>query len=197
MPRCLLVLFFTLAISAGSAAAYKTCPEPFVATQINLPENSHLSSHQQAAIRAHLTGRCFGVNKPGELARWFVCELQTLGYMSPQVSEPTITVLDPRRRPQPVSVTVQFVEGPRYKIRDIRWHGSNAVSIEQIVAISELQPGDVLDMSKGSETLNAVLLLYRSIGYPDVAIAPQPQMANDGVKEVTLHFYVSEGAYSL
>lgn len=196
MPRFLLVLLFSIGISVSPTAAYDTCPEPFVATEINLPENSHLSSHQQAVIRAHLTGRCFGVNKPGELVRWFLSELQTLGYMRPQVSEPTVTVLDPRRRPQPVSVGVQFIEGPRYKVRDIRWHGNNAVSIDQIVAISELQPGDILDMSKGRETLEAVLRLYQSIGYRDVAITDQPQMADDGVEEVTLHFYVSEGAYS-
>ena len=146
-------------------------------------------------MRARLTGRCFGATKPGELVSWFISELQNLGYMRPHVSEPTVRVLDPSQRPQTVSVTVQFVEGPRYKVRDIRWHGIKAVSIEQIVAISEVQPGDVLDMSKGRETMDAVLLLYHSIGYRNVVIVPEPEMV-EGVAEVTLHFYVSEGATS-
>lgn len=192
MPRC--VLFLSLLVFAIPAAAHKTCPEPFVVTAVNLPANSHLTSHQQAMMRAKLTGRCFG-RKPGELVRWFSSELDRFGYLNAKISEPTVAILDPTRHPQPVALTVEFVEGPRFKIREITWHGINAISVEQIVAVSVLQPGDVYDINKEQEIADTVSVLYHALGYWKVVITPRMQ-SDDAAGDVTLNYTVVEGAYS-
>ena len=115
---------------------------------MTLPTTTQLSPREQATIRARLIGRCFDDQQVGELAGPVRDTLQSFGYFRATVSQPTITIVDVSRHPQPVSLNVEVVEGARYKVREITWSGIKAVSSEQIVPISQIRPEDILDMSK-------------------------------------------------
>src|SRR6202022_4768694 len=117
--------------------------------------------------------------------------LQSFGYFRATVSQPTITIDDVSRHPQPVSVNVEVVEGARYKVREITWSGIKAVSSEQIVPISQIRPEDILDMSKVRETLEAARRLYAAIGYPTASIVSEVQVHEAG-RWVLLYFRVVE-----
>jgi hypothetical protein len=130
---------------------------------VTLPTTTQLSPREQATIRARLIGRCFDDQQVGELAGPVRDTLQSFGYFRATVSQPTITIVDVSRHPQPVSLNVEVVEGARYKVREITWSGIKAVSSEQIVPISQIRPEDILDMSKVRETLEAVRRLYAAV----------------------------------
>lgn len=194
--RCiLLVLFLVLVLPIGTLcqAAAATCDAQFVVTEVSLPPDSDLTTRQQTIVRAHLTGRCFSGTKPNELSNWELAQLGNLGYYDAKVEEPTVTVLDASRHPQPVSLSLKFTKGARYRVREITWLGIQAISMERIASISELSPHDILDLSKVEETLDTVRLLYHAIGYPGVVITPQIQCDKNGHSAI-VNYIVSEGA---
>lgn len=80
-------------------------------------------------------------------------------------------------------------------MREIQWLGIKAISMDQILSISQVHPEDVLDTSKVQETLEAVDRLYIAIGYPEVSIASEVQVQDAG-HWVSLYFRVLEGVQS-
>jgi outer membrane protein assembly factor BamA len=175
-------------------AAQDSCDKQFVVSQVNLPTTTHLSRSEQAAIRARLIGHCFDDQQLGELAARVRDALQNFGYLRATVSEPSITVADASRHPQPVSLNVEIEQGAHYQVREIEVIGSRVVTSDQIISVSQIQLGDVLDMSKVRETVKAVRRLYAATGYDKVSIAAQVRfLAGLGV---CVAFKVVEGAQS-
>lgn len=195
MARPLLTIFLALVfvISGLLPAAAATCDAKFVVTEVNLPASSQLTSRQQSTLRGGLIGRCFSGSKPGELSTWEHAALANLGYFDATVSEPTVRIVDSSRHPQPVALNLEFIEGARYRIRDITWSGIQAISNERIVSISELHPGDILNYSKVHEMLDTVRMLYHAIGYWDVEITLEIQRLKEG--QAIVNYKVSEGAW--
>jgi len=76
-----------------------------------------------------MIGNCVGGPQVGELANRVRDTLQTFGYFRAIVSEPTITIVDGSRHPQPVSLKVEFAEGARYRVREIVWSGMKALTL--------------------------------------------------------------------
>ena len=197
MHSLLVVSLAAFAFVAGPpiAAAQDSCDEQFVVSQVSLPTTTQLSPSEQAAIRARLIGRCFDDQQLGELAGRVRDTLQGFGYFRATVSEPTVTIADVSRHPQPVSLNVEVAEGARYKVREISWSGIKAVSSEQVFSISQIRPEDILDMSRVRETLEAVRSLYAAIGYPKASIVLQVQVHEAG-HWASVDFSVVEGAQS-
>ena len=200
--RSLLVLTFVGLAFVGScsiAAAQESCDEQFVVSQVNLPTTTPLPPREQAAIRARLTGNCFDGQQVGELADQVRDTLQTLGYFRAIVSEPTITIVDGSRHPQPVSLKVEFAEGARHRVREIVWSGMNALTADQLFALSLIRPGDILDTGKVRETLETVRRLYVAVGYPKASIVSEIEGAEDVRQHrhlMRVRFNVVEGSPS-
>src|SRR5262249_44760694 len=145
--------------------------------------------------RVRLIGRCFNDGEIGELGDRVRDALQNSGYFRASVSIPNATILDFSRHPQLVSLNVQFTEGARYKVREVQWSGIKAITMDQILSISQLHPEDILDTSKVRETQEAVRRLYVAIGYPAASIVPEVQVHEAG-HWLSLHFGVLEGVQS-
>src|SRR5262249_14586313 len=162
---CVLFLVALAFVGSPSIAAQDSCDKQFAVSQVSLQATTELSTREQATIRSLMMGRCFDEQQMGELASRVRETLHTSGYFRATVSAPMITRVDATRHPQPVSLNVDFVEGARYKVREITWSGIKALSSEQVFSISQIGPEDTLDMSKVRETLDAVRRLYAAIGY--------------------------------
>ncbi len=175
--------------------AQEPCDKQFVVSQVSLPSTTRLSRSEQAAIRAGLVGRCFDDRELGELAGSVRNRLLSLGYLRATVSEPTLSITDASRHPQPVSLNVELQEGTRYKVREVEWWDLKAVSLEQVMAVSPIQLDDVVDMGKVRETVETVRKLYAANGYPNASILPRVQF-QEGGHWVTVIFRVTEGAQS-
>jgi len=195
MPRVLAAVFLMLAFVGIPllATAQISCQKQFVTSEVILPTTTQLTPAELAATRARLIGRCFDDGKDGELSDRVRDALQSFGYFRASVSEPSVTVVDFSRRPQLVSLNIEFAEGARYKVREIIWSGIKAVSTDQIVSVSQIHPEDILDTSKVRDLLEAVRRLYIAIGYPNVTIVPEVQVHEAG-HWVSLKFSVREGA---
>jgi outer membrane protein assembly factor BamA len=188
-PLVLSLVVFALGAALPFVSAQDSCDRQFVVSHVSLPM-TRLSRSEQAAIRARLIGRCFDDQQLSELAGPVRDTLQSLGYLHATVSQPTLMIADASRHPQPVSLNVEVAEGARYKVTAVEWWNLSAVSFEQITSVSPIQVGDVLDMSKIRETLEAVRRLYAANGYPQASIVPQFREAGHGV---TVSFAVVEG----
>jgi hypothetical protein len=195
MPRILVVLLLTVALLGipSVAASQARCEEQFVISRVTVPMTSRLTPEEEAAIRTRLIGRCFDDVNDGGLNDRVRDALQSFGYFRATVSEPTLRVLDFNRRPQPVALNIQFIQGPQYRVREIKWSGIRAVSLDQILSVSQVRPGDILDTSKVRDLLEAVRRLYIAIGYASVTIVPVVQIHEAG-HCVSLNFKIYEGA---
>jgi hypothetical protein len=145
---CLSLAALALGAFSILVVAQEPCDKQFVVSQVSLPTTTRLSQSEQAAIRADLIGRCFDDRWLSGLAGSVRDKLQSFGYLRAAVSEPTLTIADASRDPQPISVAVEVKEGARYKVREVEWWNLKAVSLEQIMAVSPIQIDDVVDMSK-------------------------------------------------
>jgi outer membrane protein assembly factor BamA len=192
MHRPLVVSLAALAL-VSVPAIVSACDKEFVVSQVILPATTHLSRSEQAAIRARLIGRCLDDQHLGELASQVRDTLQSFGYLHATVSEPSITIAGASRQPQPVSLNVEVEEGALYKVIAVEWWNLKAISFEQITSVSPIQVGDVLDMRKVRDTLEAARRLYAANGYPQASIIPQFREAGHAV---TVSFAVVEGAQS-
>lgn len=195
MPRIALLLIPALVFTVGSSLPTEaaSCDAKFVVTDVNFPPASHITRRQRTTIRARLTGRCLTGSKPDELKILQLVQLQNLGYYDAEVLDPDMTVIDSGRHPQPVSLTLRFNEGSVYRVRDITWSGTQAISTDRIASISDLRAGDVLSINKVEEVLDTVRLLYHALGFLDVTITPKIH-PNKERHWAVVNYEVSEGA---
>ncbi len=98
--------------------------------------------------------------------------------------------LDDRR--EWVYVTYVIDEGPRYKVRDIRFFGNQKFSSEELTRILELKPGDYFDQNKLQTDLNKMREKYGSIGHVFADIEPDPRFLEEP-GELDLVYRIEEG----
>lgn len=185
---------FVLVSVPGFVAAEESCDRQFVVSEVSLPTTTHLSQSEQAVIKTRLIGRCIDDQQLGELAGRVRNTLQSLGYLRATVSEPTITVSDVSRHPQPVSLNVEVEEGAHYKVREIEVIGNRELPYERIKSVIHLQPDDFLDIGKVRETAEAIRRLYSANGYSQASIVQQVRLLTG--LEVCVAFTVVEGSLS-
>jgi outer membrane protein assembly factor BamA len=187
-------LLASVLTSSVTITAQDSCDKQYVVSEVNLLA-AQLSPGEQATIKAQLIGRCFDEQQLGELVGRVRDTLQTLGYFRATLSEPTITIGEVSRHPNPASLSFAVAEGARYKVREVVWTGFKAVPGENIVSISQIRPEDILDTSKVRATVEAVRKLYAASGYPVASIIPQIE-AHEAGHWVAVYFSVVEGPQS-
>lgn len=105
-----------------------------------------------------------------------------------------MTMVDPGRHPQTVSLSLEVQEGPRYRVDSIVIGGDRALEADQIRSIVPFQPGSFLDMSKVHAAALAIQKLYRANGFLKVTILPTVRMLT-GLR-VSVNFEIREGPQS-
>jgi outer membrane protein insertion porin family len=94
-------------------------------------------------------------------------------------------------------LTVRFIidEGPRYKVRSIKFVGQKLFSAEQLGEKLKLKEGDYFDKSKLDKDRVAIQDKYGMKGYVFAAIQQEPQLNSDpdALDQIDLVYQIEEG----
>ncbi|MDQ2975927.1 MAG: hypothetical protein M3R69_11030 [Acidobacteriota bacterium] len=115
------------------------------------------------------------------------------GYLRAEVGEPKLEAAGNRLR-----ITVPIVEGPLYRLGEIRIDGATVFSPEQLMEMLPLKTGDVASSDAIGEWLfEHMKKVYADRGYIEYTAEPEPHFrpVSDGASEgiVDLKVYIEEG----
>jgi outer membrane protein insertion porin family len=91
-----------------------------------------------------------------------------------------------------VTVTFTIVEGPQYKVDQIRIQGVTLFPEEEVRRLIRLKPGDVYSRSKLRESVSSIADLYSTIGRASADVVPRSEPIAATAK-VNLVFDIVEG----
>ena len=98
-----------------------------------------------------------------------------------------------------VIVTIRVDPGPQYRLGDVRFRSSDPDDPETLVfpreelrKLLDLQEGDILNVMKIRESLDALKKLYSSRGYIDFVPTPLTEV-DDDTRRIALVLELSEG----
>jgi len=98
-------------------------------------------------------------------------ELEQHGYFYAQVTaEPRVISTEPETIR--VSVTFQINEGEQYRLSEIRFKNANVFPAEQLRSQFALQDGDIFNLQKIRQGLEALVRLYGRYGYINLTASP-------------------------
>ena len=120
-------------------------------------------------------------------------DLQTRGYYKAKVSDPQIKVLSQTPRREVVAATLNVSEGELYRLQDINFTNTRAVSPLELRQQFPLQNGDIFDMAKIQQGLDGIRRLYASKGYGSVTAVPSVRL-DEAAHTVSLSFDLEEGS---
>jgi outer membrane protein assembly factor BamA len=108
--------------------------------------------------------------------------LWNCGYLNPRVDEPVVTPSG-----SGVSVVLTVSEGVRYRLGAVTIHGQRAFSADELVAVIDVRPGEILDFGKFREGVDRIRELYDSRGYADAdaqVVPALPDLTPDGTEAI-------------
>ncbi|MGH7312955.1 MAG: outer membrane protein assembly factor BamA, partial [Candidatus Rokuibacteriota bacterium] len=111
------------------------------------------------------------------------------GYIQARVEGYEITVDREKAR---VTVTFSVVEGPQYRVDQIRIQKVTLFPEEEVRRLIRLTPGDIYSRSKLRESVSAIVDLYSSIGRAAADVIPRSEPFPATAK-VNLIFDITEG----
>ncbi len=114
--------------------------------------------------------------------------IRSRGYLRAAFGQPTKEI-DSRG----LVLTLPLDEGPLYRLGEIKIEGSKAVAAEQIRAMLNLQPGDIVNGERiGKWLFEDVKRTYGEMGYIEYAAEPEPEFrAADDRNEARVDFTVT------
>ena len=89
-------------------------------------------------------------------------------------------------------ISFRITEGARYRLDEVSWSGTTAVTPAELSAIFPLKSGDVFDTSEIRRGMALVREAYAQRGYSQVIAIPAMHV-NDVEHTIALHFEVREG----
>jgi len=110
------------------------------------------------------------------------------GYIQARVERHDIAVDRERAR---VTVTFTVVEGPQYRVDEIRINGVTLFPENEIRRLVRLKPGDVYSRSALRDSVRQITDLYSTVGRAAVDVTPRTEQKPDA--RVGLVFDVNEG----
>ncbi len=111
------------------------------------------------------------------------------GYIQARVEGYDVAVDREKAR---VTVTFAVVEGPQYRVDQIRIQGVTLFPEEELRRLIRLKPGDVYSRTKLRESVGAIADLYSSIGRAAVDVIPRSEPV-PAAATVNLTFEIVEG----
>ena len=131
-------------------------------------------------------GGSYREDKFGEDAEKIVEYYRDRGYITAQVGQPDLQVLEDERdgRTRWVQLRIPVTEGNQYRIGDFSFEGNEIVKDEALRTLFKVQPGDIYSekaIRKGLEKAREVYGTggyYEFVGYPDLRPRDMPPMEN-------------------
>jgi outer membrane protein insertion porin family len=111
------------------------------------------------------------------------------GYIQARVESHDVTVDRDRAR---VTVNITVVEGPQYRVGDVRVSGVTLLPEEEVRRQFLLKPGDVFSRSKVRDSLRSMTDLYSTIGRASADILPRTEPHAD-TQRIDIAIEVTEG----
>ncbi len=124
--------------------------------------------------------------------------LQDLGFFRALVGEPLVETLDTRTlpgKPEAKPVQLRFLDislGEQYRMGEVHWNGVKVFPLSKVEPLFLLRPGDIFDLSKVRQSLEAVRKLYEASSYFDMVFSPETRISPEN-RTIDLTFTVEEG----
>ena len=92
-----------------------------------------------------------------------------------------------------ISVAVQVVEGPQYRLEGIRFKNNKAIAnVQMLRSLFKLKDGDVFDRAAIAEGLESLRHVYGEYGYVNLTAVPDARF-NEGNQTISLDITLDEG----
>ena len=111
------------------------------------------------------------------------------GYIQARVDSYDIAVDRERAR---VVITISVVEGPQYRVDQVKMTGVTLLPESEVLRQIKLKPGDVFSRTKLRESVNSIADLYSTIGRASADINPRTEQMPEAAK-VNITFDIVEG----
>jgi outer membrane protein assembly factor BamA len=148
-----------------------------------------LSTDDMEIITSTLTGKIIDDNEE-EIAERLKFAFQDSGYFASKIDAVRVRTSDALANPRPVIIEAVATEGPRFKIRDLRFTGNHAISTKELKSQFPIKKGELFNRSKIGSGLDALRTLYAKLGYIDFTPLPNSEVADDSID---LNIDIDEG----
>jgi outer membrane protein insertion porin family len=148
-----------------------------------------MKENKQRGFFGFITGGgTYKEDKFGEDAEAIIEHYRNEGYISAQVGQPELKVLEDERdgRTRWVQLRVPVTEGRQYKIGDFTFEGNEVVKDEALVTLFKLKKGDTYsekEIRKGLDKAREIYGAggyYEFVGYPDLKPRDLPALDANG-----------------
>lgn len=144
-----------------------------------------LSSAEVAGMAIKLTGSCFDENSE-EIEQRARALFQDRGYFGVEVKSARIKPSDQLAIPKPATLEAEVLEGPRYKLGEIKFVGNQAFSAAELRNAFPLKKGGLFARNGIAAGLNGVRNLYGAGGFLDWTAIPDVQILSNGTVALTV-----------
>jgi outer membrane protein assembly factor BamA len=160
-------------------------------TDITIIGTQSLDSDELAAITSELTGTCLDEDpdEQGEVVR---APFQNRGYFGVEVKNLHLKPGDPMAVPKPAALEAEVLEGPRYRLAEIKFTGNHSFSADELRSKFPLKKGDLFSREKVANGLDSLRQVYVSNGFIDFTCIPNTENSSDAT--VDLSIAVMEGS---
>lgn len=116
---------------------------------------------------------------------------QNDGYFKAE-AQANVTILRSDESHASVDILVTASPGEQYRLREIRWTGTNRFTAEQLSALVTARPGEMFKRQKVVDGLQVVKKLYDSVGFINFTDFPKTEF-DEARKEISITMDVDEG----
>lgn len=159
-------------------------------TDFTISGTQTLSSDEIVRIASKMTGSCFDENSE-ELGERIRELFQERGYFRAVVKSVRIKPSDLLAVPKPTTLEAEVLEGPRYKLAEVKFAGEHAFDAASLRSQFPLGKGDVFDRSKIAGGIDSVRKLYATDGFIDWVAIPDTEILSDAT--IILSLSMTEG----
>jgi outer membrane protein insertion porin family len=111
------------------------------------------------------------------------------GYIQARVESHDVAVDREKAR---VTITVVVVEGPQFRVGDVKTTGVTLLPEREVQRQIRLQTGDVFSVSRIRDSVTGILNLYSTIGRASAEVNPKREQLST-VNQINLTFEITEG----
>ena len=162
-------------------------------TDFTISGTQTLGTDELNTITSELTGSCFNEDSE-ELGERVRALFQNRGYFGVEVKNLHIKLSDPIAVPKSAILEAEVLEGPRYRLAEIKFTGNHAFSAEELRGKFPLKKGDLFSREKVASGLDSLRQVYVSNGFIDFMSIPDTQISSDATVGLSTR---SDGRYAV
>jgi outer membrane protein insertion porin family len=111
------------------------------------------------------------------------------GYIQARVESTDVAIDREKAR---VTITIAVVEGPQFKVGEVKTTGVTLLPQREVERQIRLKPGDIFSVGKVRDSTQAILNLYSTIGRASADVNPRREQLGTG-NQINLTFEIVEG----